>query len=69
MPNPEAALALGESTGPHLSNGPRRPPRVSVSFRGLTDPGKVRDRNEDHFLIARLSKAMQICSTSLPSDG
>jgi hypothetical protein len=29
----------------------------------------VRDRNEDHFLIARLSKAMQICSTSLPGDG
>jgi protein phosphatase len=42
---------------------------VAVSFCGLTDPGKVRGRNEDHFLIARLSKAMRICATSLPSDG
>ena len=42
---------------------------MSVSFCGLTDPGKVRGRNEDHFLIARLSKTMQICATSLPSDG
>jgi len=44
-------------------------PRVSVSFSGLTDPGKVRGRNEDHFLIARLCKTMQVCATSLASDG
>ena len=69
MPNPEAAPMLGDSTGRHLPEEPRRPPRVSVSFRGLTDPGKVRGRNEDHFLIARLAKTMEICATSLPSDG
>jgi protein phosphatase len=42
---------------------------VTVSFCGLTDPGKVRGRNEDHFLIARLTKTMRICATSLPHDG
>jgi PPM family protein phosphatase len=69
MTNSEAATALGDSTGSYLPRGPRRPPRVAVSFCGLTDPGKVRDRNEDHFLIARLCKTMQIRATSLPSDG
>ena len=47
----------------------RRPSRVAVSFNGVTDPGKVRGRNEDHFLVARLAKTMEICATSLPSDG
>ncbi len=47
----------------------RHPPRVAVSFGALTDPGKVRGRNEDHYLIARLAKTMRICATSLPSDG
>jgi PPM family protein phosphatase len=69
MTNPEAAAALGESTESYLPTEDRRPPRVAVSFGGLTDRGKVRDRNEDHFLIARLAKTMQICGTSLPSDG
>jgi PPM family protein phosphatase len=69
MANPEVATAPRDSTGMSLPPEPRRPPRVAVTFCGLTDPGKARDRNEDHFLIARLSKTMQICATSLPSDG
>ena len=69
MPNPEAAAALGDSTGPYLPREDRRPSRVAISFSGVTDPGKVRGRNEDHFLVARLAKTMQICKTSLPSDG
>ncbi|MBN2561920.1 MAG: serine/threonine-protein phosphatase [Phycisphaerae bacterium] len=32
---------------------------------GLTDTGRERDANEDHFLIATLSKSMQIQQTSL----
>jgi len=69
MPNPEAAAALSDSTGPYLPRELRRPPRVAVSFCGLTDPGKVRDKNEDHFLIARLAKSMEIRATSLSHDG
>ena len=37
---------------------------------GLTDIGRKRDANEDHFLIATLSKSMQVRRTSLdPQTG
>jgi len=68
-PNPEAPTASGDSTGPYIPREARRPPRVAVSFGALTDRGKVRGKNEDHFLVARLTKTMRICATSLPSDG
>ena len=42
-----------------------RPPLTVRSF-GMTDPGKVRDSNEDQFLIATLLKALQVERTSLP---
>lgn len=42
----------------------RRP--LQVRTFGLTDVGRVRDCNEDQFLIARLSKALQVEHTSLP---
>ena len=40
-------------------------PLVMSAF-GITDRGTVRDRNEDQFLIAELSKSMRVCQTSLP---
>jgi PPM family protein phosphatase len=40
--------------------------RLSVTAFGLTDTGKVRTRNEDQFLIARLLKGLEIQQTSLP---
>lgn len=43
--------------------------RVRVSFAGETHAGRVRPNNEDHYLIARLSKAMQVCRTNLPNQG
>jgi len=39
---------------------------LAVRSFGLTDSGKVRSANEDHFLIAELTKAMHIERTSLP---
>jgi PPM family protein phosphatase len=42
-----------------------RPPLTVRSF-GLADPGKVRETNEDQFLIATLLKALQVERTSLP---
>jgi protein phosphatase len=47
----------------------QRPLRVRVECGGLTHPGKVRENNEDHFLIAKLAKSMRVCATSLPGDG
>jgi serine/threonine protein phosphatase PrpC len=41
-----------------------RPPLAVRSF-GLTDRGKVRERNEDQFLITTLLKALQVDQTSL----
>src|SRR5262249_30065755 len=51
-----------------LSKGaePERPPALRVRSFGLTDPGKVRDSNEDQFLITVLAKELQIQQASLP---
>ncbi len=35
---------------------------------GLTDPGRVREANDDQYLIASLSKSMQVHQTSLDLD-
>jgi protein phosphatase len=40
--------------------------RLAVQVFGMTDPGRVRPRNEDQFLIALLTKALQVQQTSLP---
>ncbi len=40
-----------------------------VACSGLTHPGKVRVNNEDHFLVAKLAKSMQIESSSLEGAG
>jgi serine/threonine protein phosphatase PrpC len=41
-------------------------PFLVVRAFGLTDPGKVRPGNEDHFLVAELSRTLRIQQTSLP---
>jgi len=40
--------------------------RVQVDVKGLSHPGKVRPTNEDHFLIARCDRTMQLLETNLP---
>ena len=69
MPLQDPLPALDDSTGEHQAVADREPPRVSIKFGALTDTGKVRGNNEDHFLVARLSKSMQVCKTSLPGEG
>ena len=44
----------------------RKPRDDEMDFYGLTDRGKVRPTNEDHFLFCQLKKQMQILATSLP---
>jgi protein phosphatase len=47
----------------------RTAPRVKIDFGALTHQGLVRTNNEDHFVVARLAKSMQICQTSLKNSG
>src|SRR4026208_1853122 len=42
------------------------PVALTVKAFGITDTGKVRNSNEDQFLIAELSKRMRVWQTSLP---
>jgi protein phosphatase len=48
---------------------PRRPfaSQVRVDAAGLSDRGKVREDNEDHFLVARVGRSLDTLLTSLPS--
>jgi PPM family protein phosphatase len=41
---------------------------VALDAFGLTDRGLVRDGNEDHFLIARVNKSIDVRQTSLPTE-
>lgn len=49
-------VAQGASTEP-----------VAVEFAALTNPGRVRLTNEDHFLVTRLSRTLEILDSSLPA--
>jgi protein phosphatase len=42
--------------------------KVRVEFGARTDIGKKRPNNEDQFLIVRLTKSMEVLSSSLPED-
>ena len=42
-------------------------PAVAVDAFGLTDLGRVRDGNEDHFLVAHVNRSIEVRQTSLPS--
>lgn len=44
----------------------RTPGALRVHAAGLTDTGRVRPRNEDQFLIATLTKALQVQQSSFP---
>jgi PPM family protein phosphatase len=48
--------------------GLRRPVPARVEFGGRTHVGKVRTNNEDHYLIARLCKSIQVLESSLPRE-
>lgn len=44
----------------------RKPTNEEIDIYGLTHPGNVRQKNQDHFLIASLRKRMEVHLTSLP---
>lgn len=56
------------TTSAHDTVHQLRPRRTQVDVFGLTDAGRVRAVNEDHFLVATLHKTLQIEHTSLPAE-
>src|SRR5271156_1208343 len=68
MPIQEPSSMIDDSTGAHQVIADSHP-RVAIKFGALTDRGKVRGNNENHFLVARLSKSMHVCKTSLRGEG
>jgi protein phosphatase len=42
-------------------------PAVALDAFGITDLGRVRDGNEDHFLVAHVNRSIEVRQTSLPS--
>jgi protein phosphatase len=61
-----AAASQPESTQREAAAFGIRTPPVAVQSYGLTDLGKVRGSNEDHFLIAELTRTLWVHQTSLP---
>lgn len=45
----------------------RKPRDDEIEVYALTHRGKVREQNEDHFLVCQLSKQMDVLMTSLPN--
>ncbi|HEX5409816.1 MAG TPA: protein phosphatase 2C domain-containing protein [Gemmatimonadaceae bacterium] len=57
------------TTAEHPAYAPtsaRKPDDQEIDVYGLTHPGKVRQTNEDHFLICSLRKQLTVHLTSLP---
>jgi len=63
IPPPLRGTALGRKTiwSPHPSAA------VRVDSSGLSDRGKVRPDNQDHFYLAKLGRFSQTIATSLPA--
>ncbi len=45
---------------------PPLPGTVAVEFGARSHVGKVRDKNEDHFLISQIGRTLRVLQTSLP---
>src|SRR4249920_2495689 len=62
IPPPLRATALGRTT---MWSG-RSSVGVRVDAAGLSDRGKVRKDNQDHFYLSRMGRFSQTIATSLP---
>ncbi|WP_165069566.1 PP2C family protein-serine/threonine phosphatase [Paludisphaera rhizosphaerae] len=48
---------------------PKEPPSSSVvvDLASVSDPGKVRSRNEDHYMVSKVSRRMEVIADNLPA--
>jgi protein phosphatase len=60
-------VELPSSARPGRFFGPR-PQRVSVRFGAVSDRGKVRSKNEDHFAVVRRSRSRDVLATNVPAE-
>lgn len=60
------AATLSPHSGEHRVHSPK-PRDEDLDFFGITDRGKVRKDNQDHFLVTTLHKTMRVKATSLPN--
>src|SRR5205823_2338219 len=63
---PPEGLPAAPTADPTRQRAPTMHGKMDCS--GLTDPGRVREDNDDQYLIASLSKSMQVHQTSLDLD-
>jgi protein phosphatase len=60
---------MSQASSTDAGSLPATPPApVAVHSYGLTDRGKVRDSNEDNFLIAELGRTLWVHQSSLPQE-
>jgi protein phosphatase len=50
---------------PLSSPSPRR--QVRVEFAALSDPGRVRQNNEDHYIITQMGRSFRALATNMPA--
>ncbi len=67
MQTTEYEFAISPSA---LINSQLKPPssQVRFDFAAVSDPGKVREKNEDHFLVSKISRNHQILSTNVGAN-
>jgi protein phosphatase len=71
MPVDRNAETADYTEGPAPSTSPRPRPasaQIQVDLGALSHQGKVRTNNEDCYLVARFTRAMQPLLTNLPAD-
>ncbi|WP_435009476.1 PP2C family protein-serine/threonine phosphatase [Tundrisphaera lichenicola] len=61
-----------DTTEYEFKDGPSDPPKsprrpVEVEFAAISDPGRVRTNNEDHYLITRMSRTYRPLRTNMPA--
>ena len=57
---------LSPHSGEHRIVSNPKPRDEDLDFFGITDRGKVRADNQDHFLVTTLHKTMRVHVSSLP---
>jgi len=69
--NPDAdSSGDDDPTGLHAPvAGLTTEPLVHLTFGALSDPGRVRSNNEDHFLVATLCKSLSVRASNLQGAG